>query len=161
MTFKLQQNFLAIITISCAAAFVGCASMSNKPIEQANTAKPPATIESKTTETINKGAGNVETKTVKTTTIETKDGEPNKTTHENSTNLTASSGDKIGVPECDEYIEKYEACVKGKVPEAARGLMQSSIEQMRKSWKQVAAQPQAGAALAGGCKQARETPNKV
>ena len=32
---------------------------------------------------------------------------------------TASTG-KIGVPECDDYLAKVDACVSGKVPEAAR-----------------------------------------
>lgn len=70
---------------------------------------------------------------------------------------TASTGDKIGVPECDEYIEKYEACVFSKVPEAARGAFKSSFEAQRKAWKDAAANPQSKAALASGCKQALET----
>lgn len=69
---------------------------------------------------------------------------------------TASTGDKIGVPECDEYIEKYEACVFSKVPEAARGAFKSSFEAQRKAWKDASANPQAKASLASGCKQALE-----
>ena len=33
---------------------------------------------------------------------------------------TVSAGEKIGVPECDDFIAKYDACVSSKVPEAAR-----------------------------------------
>ncbi len=61
---------------------------------------------------------------------------------------TESMGDKIGVPECDEYIAKYEACIKGKVPEAARAAMQSSFDTARKSWKDMAATTQGKAGLA-------------
>ncbi len=70
---------------------------------------------------------------------------------------SASTGDKIGVPECDEYVEKYEACVFSKVPEAARAQLKSSFEVQRKAWKDAAANSQAKAALATGCKQALET----
>lgn len=70
---------------------------------------------------------------------------------------TETTGDKIGVPECDEYIEKYEACLNSKVPEAQRAMFKSSFETMRKTWKESAANPQAKAALATGCKQAIET----
>jgi hypothetical protein len=155
MIFNVKQNFLALAIFSCAAAFIGCTSTSSKPVIQAN-AKPPATTESKTTETVNGGNGSIETKTVQKTTIETKDGEPLKTTYESTTDLTASSGEEIGVPECDEYIAKYEACMNDKAPEAARAAMQSTLDQMRKSWKQVAEHPQAKASLAAGCKQSRE-----
>lgn len=68
----------------------------------------------------------------------------------------APAGDKIGVPECDEYIEKYEACLNSKVPEAQRTMFKSSFETMRKTWKDAAANPQAKAALATGCRQATE-----
>lgn len=85
----------------------------------------------------------------------------NSTTPANTTtpanNEVATTGDKVGVPECDEYIEKYEACLNSKVPEAQRAMYKSSFETMRKSWKEAAANPQAKAALATGCKQAMET----
>lgn len=68
-----------------------------------------------------------------------------------------ATGDKIGVPECDEYIEKYEACVNSKVPEAQRAMLKTSFEAQRKAFKDAAANPQAKAGLATGCKQAIET----
>ena len=67
------------------------------------------------------------------------------------------TADKIGVPECDEYISKWEACVNSKVPEAQRAQYKSSFDTLRKSWKDAAANPQAKAGLATGCKQALET----
>ena len=68
---------------------------------------------------------------------------------------TASSGEKIGVPECDEFIAKYEACA-SKVPEAGRAAYNSSLEQMRASWKKLADNPATRSSLAAACKQATE-----
>jgi hypothetical protein len=80
------------------------------------------------------------------------------TTSSNSggSSTTASSGDKIGIPECDDFLAKYEACVTGKVPEQARAAYQTGIKQWRDSWKQLAANPQTKGSLVAACKQARE-----
>jgi hypothetical protein len=73
-----------------------------------------------------------------------------------TTTTTASTSDeKIGVPECDEFIAKYEACT-SKVPEIARAQYKSAIEQWRSSWKKLAADPQTKGTLAAACKQAAE-----
>lgn len=69
----------------------------------------------------------------------------------------ASTGDKIGVPECDEYIAKYEACVNNNVPENMRASLKTTFDQSRKAWKAAAANPQAKATLPSACKQAMET----
>ena len=68
----------------------------------------------------------------------------------------SSSGEKIGVPECDDFIAKYDACVSSKVPEAARAQYKASIAEWRKSWKQLAENPATKATLAAACKQAAE-----
>jgi len=76
----------------------------------------------------------------------------------NTNNLVASS-DKTGVAECDEYIEKYEACltkVAAKSPQIET-MLKSSFEQQRKAFKEAAANPQSKAGLSAGCKQAIET----
>ena len=70
---------------------------------------------------------------------------------------TASTGDNIGVPECDDYLAKYESCVSSKVPEAARAQYQSTLAQTRKSWRDLAANPQTKASLAQACKTATES----
>jgi hypothetical protein len=67
----------------------------------------------------------------------------------------ASTGEKIGVPECDEYIAKYEACA-GKVPESGRAAYNSALDQVRASWKKLAANPATKASLAAACRQATE-----
>jgi hypothetical protein len=69
---------------------------------------------------------------------------------------TAPAGEKIGIAECDDFIAKYEACVSGKVPEAARASYQTALKQWRESWKKLAENPQTKGTLAAACKQARE-----
>jgi hypothetical protein len=73
-----------------------------------------------------------------------------------STAGTTSSGDKIGIPECDDYIAKYETCVRGKVPEQARAALESSLKTARENWKKTAENPQARGTLAAACKQATD-----
>lgn len=68
-----------------------------------------------------------------------------------------AAGDKVGVPECDEYIQKYEACINSKVPEAQRAMFKTSFESARQSWKAAAANPQTKTTLASVCKQAQES----
>lgn len=71
-----------------------------------------------------------------------------------NTGGTTASGDKIGVAECDEFIQKYEACVNSKVPETARSMVKANLDTMRNAWKKAAETPQGKAGLATGCKQA-------
>ena len=82
-------------------------------------------------------------------------GNTNKATN-TAANTSTTSGDKVGVPECDEYIAKVEACL-AKVPAAGQPAVKTSLDAMRKSWRDAAATPQGKAGLAMGCKQALET----
>ncbi len=66
----------------------------------------------------------------------------------------AASGDKIGIPECDDYVSKVQACVSSKVPEAQRAMMASAFKQQTDAFKQAAANPATKDALASQCKQA-------
>ena len=70
---------------------------------------------------------------------------------------TASAGEKIGVPECDEFIAAYDACVSSKVPESARAQYKTAIAQWRSSWSKLAANPNTKATLAAACKQSAES----
>ena len=73
------------------------------------------------------------------------------------TSTTAASSDnKIGVPECDDFIAKYESCVSSKVPEMARAQYKTAIDQWRASWKKLADNPQTKGSLAAACKQAAD-----
>ena len=80
----------------------------------------------------------------------------NKTSTTTTTTTTSTTTDKIGVPECDDYIAKYEACVNGKVPEMARAQFNSTMKTLRDSWRKAAATTEGKAGLAAGCKQATE-----
>jgi len=68
----------------------------------------------------------------------------------------AAAVSEFGVPECDEYMTKYLACIDSKVPEAARASVRQGLEQSKAAWKQAAATPEGKAGLATGCKQALE-----
>src|ERR1041385_2904001 len=68
----------------------------------------------------------------------------------------ATTGEKIGVPECDEFIAAYDTCVSGKVPEVARAQYKTAVEQWRSSWKKLADNPQTKGSLAAACKQIAE-----
>jgi hypothetical protein len=67
---------------------------------------------------------------------------------------TTEKGETIGVVECDVYISKYTKCIMDKVPEAARGMMKSTLDQSLTAWKQAAATPQGKQGLAVACKTA-------
>ena len=70
--------------------------------------------------------------------------------------MAGTSGEKIGVPECDSFIAAYDACISSKVPEAARAQYKTTIEQWRSSWRKLAANPNTKASLAQGCKTSAE-----
>ena len=74
-----------------------------------------------------------------------------------ATATTASAGEKIGVPECDDFIAAYDACVSSKVPETARAQYKTAIAQWRSSWSKLAANPNTKATLAAACKQSAES----
>ena len=78
------------------------------------------------------------------------------TTTTPASTTAANAGEKIGVPECDEFIAAYDACVSSKVPEVARAQYKASIEQWRPSWRKLAENPQTKTTLAAACKQSAE-----
>ena len=65
---------------------------------------------------------------------------------------TAAPTGKIGIAECDGFIEKYAACVSTKVPASARAQYKTTLEQWSKSWRDLAANPQTRASLTQTCK---------
>ena len=72
-----------------------------------------------------------------------------------TTTTTASTGEKIGVPECDDFIARYEACT-SKVPEFARAQYKEGVARWRAEWKKLADNPETKGTLAAACKQAME-----
>lgn len=73
-----------------------------------------------------------------------------------TTTTVSTSGEKIGVPECDDFIAAYDACITDKVPEMARAQYKAGIEQWRTSWRKLAGNPDTKASLAAACKQSAE-----
>ena len=119
------KRSLLILAVLCAAILVGCSK-------------------TETTENSNMAMGNSNKPTTTSTTTTT-----------SAPSTTTSSGEKIGIPECDEFIAKYEACT-NKVPEIARAQYKSAVERWRSEWKKAAADPTTKGTLAGACKQAAE-----
>ena len=74
-----------------------------------------------------------------------------------TTNTSASTGEKIGIAECDTFLTAYENCVTTKVPEAARAQYRTAIANWRTSWTKLADNPQTRATLATVCKTQMET----
>ncbi len=74
----------------------------------------------------------------------------------NANTAAVPTADKIGVPECDDYIAKYEACIDSKVPAAMRANYQTAFDAARKAWRDAAATPQGKAGLAQACKAAQD-----
>jgi len=61
---------------------------------------------------------------------------------------------KVGVPECDEYVDKYQKCISGKVPEAAQAALKAGFETAVVQWQKTAATPEGKTGLAMACKAA-------
>jgi hypothetical protein len=108
------------------------------------------TTNTKTTTTNANGNTSTTTTTTTTNTNATTTATPAGTT-------TTASGGAIGVAECDEYINKYETCVKSKVPENLRATVQTSLDTSRKAWRDAAANPTTKASLPQLCKTAMDT----
>ena len=139
------KRFFAALTfaLSCALLLAGCGSS-----ETTNGSNQTSANKTTTTTTTSTPA----TTTTTTGTPATTATMPTPPT----TTTTTASGDKIGVAECDDFIDKYEACITGKVPEAARAQWNSTLKQWRDSWKQLAANPQTRSTLAAACKMAAD-----
>lgn len=69
----------------------------------------------------------------------------------------AQTSSEFGVPECDDYMTKYLACVDSKVPEAARAALRQALDQTKAQWQQAAQTPEGKSGLAMACTQMTET----
>ena len=65
-----------------------------------------------------------------------------------------ASAESIGVPECDEYLSKVQACIDAHVPEDMKAMHRQNMDQMRDQWRQAAQSETGKAGLAAGCKAA-------
>lgn len=72
-----------------------------------------------------------------------------------ATTTASTSGASIGVPECDDFLKKYDSCA-AKVPEMVRAQYENAGKEMRDQWKKWAENPQTKGSLASTCKQAAD-----
>jgi hypothetical protein len=73
--------------------------------------------------------------------------------------LPAVAQDKVGVAACDDFLEKYEACVP-KMPAASQQAVKDSIVQMRTAWKASATDANSRTALESACKSTASSMNQ-
>ena len=68
----------------------------------------------------------------------------------------APTAESVGIPECDDYLTKYEACIASHVPAASQAALKQSLDATRAGWKQAIA---AGgkSSLAAACTQMKES----
>ena len=73
-----------------------------------------------------------------------------------ATTAPASTAEPLGVPECDDYLTKYEACLAAHVPAESRDALRQSLDATRAGWAQAIA---AGGKdqLAAACTTMRES----
>lgn len=64
--------------------------------------------------------------------------------------------DKIGVPECDEYVEKYMTCIDQKFDATAQEDARKAVQESMKQWQEAAQGPEKDK-LAEQCKTQLET----
>lgn len=75
----------------------------------------------------------------------------------NTTNSVSTSvGEKVGVPECDDYLAKLEACISNKIPEKAREQNMKDLEGLRQTILDMAAKDRNKAATVAIYNQASE-----
>lgn len=131
-----KRNIVSmILSVSCVLLLAACGESETTTTNSSN-----ATAANKTATTTTTPATTTSTPATPTTTTTP------------ATTTTTGTGEKIGVPECDDFITKYEACIANKVPETVRAQFNTSLKQWRDSWRQAAATPQGKAGLAQGCK---------
>lgn len=66
--------------------------------------------------------------------------------------ITPLTGALVGVAECDEFMEKYERCLRGKVPASSQDVLSKSIASWRSAWGALAANPKERPVLAQVCR---------
>ena len=70
-------------------------------------------------------------------------------------NAAADGNDRIGIPECDDYLDRYEACISSRAPQNARPALAAALAQTRASWRKTLSASTQPAALAMVCQRAR------
>ncbi len=65
-----------------------------------------------------------------------------------------AAGGGVGITECDDYINKYQKCLRGKFPAAAQVALKTGFDPTIAQGKQTAATPEGKTGLAMACKAA-------
>ena len=73
----------------------------------------------------------------------------------NSAAATTTSSEKIGIPECDDFIAKYNTCISDHVPEAKKAEYKENIDAFARTWKQLMANSDRST-VAAACKRHSE-----
>lgn len=74
---------------------------------------------------------------------------------------TKAGAMKIGVPECDEYLEFYSRCIDDKLPESVRETSREALETSVEAFRQAAATPAGREALVEACRTAKDAVKSV
>jgi hypothetical protein len=74
-----------------------------------------------------------------------------------SSNSAASktSSEKMGIPECDDFFARYNACISDHVPEAKKTQYKENIDAFARSWKQLMANTDKNT-VAAACKRHKD-----
>ena len=65
---------------------------------------------------------------------------------------SSAAAEPVGIPACDAFLTKYEACLSDKVPAAQQSAFKGQIEQLRTGWVSLAKNPQTKPTLESACK---------
>jgi hypothetical protein len=68
----------------------------------------------------------------------------------------AAAAGEIGVPECDDYLQKWESCITTKITGEAKEQVKVALDATREGWKRTAAIPEGKTGLAAACREAAE-----
>ena len=71
-----------------------------------------------------------------------------------SAHANLSATEEIGVPECDQYVKNYEACLSDKVPESRREELRQTLNEQRNRWRDAVTGGADQTQVAGQCKSA-------
>ena len=76
-----------------------------------------------------------------------------RTANGNSANSTSTAkAEKIGVPECDEFVAKYETCITDHVPEAKKTQYRENLAMWSKAWREIMVKSASPEGVAAACK---------
>ena len=143
-----MKSILTIAVVASIAMFsFGCGSGSTT-----------ATTVNNTNTSINSNSNAKPANTITTSTTANTTSAAPSNTETAKTQPAAAADDTIGVPECDDYIKKYDAClakIAVKSPKAA-ATMKAAFVNFTDRWKKDANAPEGKSSVANACKAALE-----